>query len=313
VVLTSLGAGPDDVGARLDRWLAARFSDVSRARLQGLIEAGHVRVDGKVVKAAHRLRSGETIAVDIPPLEPDRLEPEPMTLTIVHEDHDVLVLDKPAGLVVHPGAGHSRGTLAAAVLAHAPSVATVGGARRPGIVHRLDKDTSGLLVIAKTREAYDALVAQLAERTVTRRYLAVVHGRVARSEGVVDAPIGRHPYERVRMAIRPLRHGKRAVTRYKVVERFDRFTYMEARLETGRTHQIRVHMASLGHPIVGDKLYGGRAPRLHIPFEGHALHAAVLSFMHPVTQHRMEFSAPVPARMQGLLSHLRDSGRAGSG
>ena len=309
MTLTALAVDPRDAGARLDRWLAKHLSDLSRARLQHLIDEGRVRVDDKIVKAAYRLRGGEAIRVEIPPPEPDQLEPEPMALAIVHEDDDVLVLDKPAGLVVHPGAGHARGTLAAAVLAHAPSVATVGGARRPGIVHRLDKETSGLLVIAKTRPAYESLVDQLAARTVARRYLAIVHGRVARAEGTVDAPIGRHPHDRLRMAVRPERHGKRAVTRYKVLERFANFTYLEARLETGRTHQIRVHLASLGHPIVGDTVYGRRAPALPVPFEGHALHATGLAFLHPVTQNRMEFSAPVPLRFENFLSHLRNAVR----
>ena len=313
MTVTSLAVDPTDAGARLDRWLAERLSDLSRARLQHLIEEGRVRVDDKIVKAAYRLRGGEAIRVDIPPREPDDLEPEPMALAIVHEDDDVLVLDKPAGLVVHPGAGHARGTLAAAVLAHAPSVAMVGGARRPGVVHRLDKDTSGLLVIAKSRAAYESLVAQLADRTVTRRYLAIVHGRVARAEGVVDAPIGRHPHDRVRMAIRPERHGKRAVTRYKVLERFADFTLLEAKLETGRTHQIRVHLASLGHPIVGDTIYGRRAPHLPVPFDGHALHATALAFVHPVTQKRMEFGVPPPARFENFLSHLRNRLRPASG
>jgi 23S rRNA pseudouridine1911/1915/1917 synthase len=306
--MTALRVEPAAAGTRLDRWVTDLFPELSRARAQGLIAGGHVRVDGGPRKPAHRLRAGELVEIEIPPPPPETLVPEAAALTIVHEDDHVLVLDKPAGLVVHPGAGHSRGTLAAALLAHAPGIAGVGGPRRPGIVHRLDKDTSGLLVVAKTRAAYDSLVDQLARRAVTRAYLAVVHGRVRTDAGIVDKPIGRHPHDRVKMAVRPAGRGKRAVTRYRVLERFDDLTLIEARLETGRTHQIRVHMASLGHPVAGDPVYGGRRRRpLPVPFEGLALHAAALAFLHPVTGELREFTAPLPPRIDGLLSHLRNS------
>jgi 23S rRNA pseudouridine1911/1915/1917 synthase len=297
-----------DAGTRLDRWLAARVPELSRARLQALIDLGHVRIDGSAPKASRRLVGGEEIHLEIPRAAPETLVPEPIALSVIHEDRDVLVVDKPVGMVVHPGAGHATGTLAAAVLAHAPGTAGVGGARRPGVVHRLDKDTSGLLVIAKTALAYEALTAQLVARTVTRRYRAVVHGPVKTDTGVVDAPIGRHPRDRIRMAIVP--RGKRAVTHYAVLERFSQFTDLDVRLETGRTHQIRVHMASLRHPIAGDDLYGGRIARAPLPvaLSGLALHAARLAFLHPVTGNRMEFASPLPARMERLLSRLRDGG-----
>ncbi|HKQ65768.1 MAG TPA: RluA family pseudouridine synthase [Methylomirabilota bacterium] len=306
--MTALTVEPASAGARLDRWLSERLPNLSRARLQALIRGGLVRVDGAVLKAAFRLRGGERIDVEIPPPPDETLAPEPVPLSIVYEDDHVLVVDKPAGMVVHPGAGRSQGTLAAAVLAHAPATAGVGGPRRPGIVHRLDKDTSGLLVVAKTAAAYDDLVTQLAARTVTRRYLAVVHGRVRANESVVDAPIGRHPSDRVKMAIRPAGRGKRAVTRYRVLERFAHFTLLEVRLETGRTHQIRVHLASLGHPVVGDDVYG--KPRLHSPvsIEGYALHATALAFMHPAFRKVIECTAPLPERIEHLLSHLRHEG-----
>jgi 23S rRNA pseudouridine1911/1915/1917 synthase len=305
LVLTVEGTA---AGMRLDRWLVTAVPDLSRARVQALIDAGHVRVAGTTPKAAQRLRGGETVVIEVPSPPPQELEPEPIALTIVHEDAHVLVVDKPAGMVVHPGAGVSHGTLAAGALAHAPEIAAVGGQRRPGVVHRLDKGTSGLLVLAKTTLAYHALVAQLAARDVTREYLAIVHGVLARVEGRIEAPIGRDPRHRQRMAIRPPGEGRRAVTRFRVLERFDGFTLVECRLETGRTHQIRVHLASLGHPVAGDATYGRGRGDLAVRFEGVALHAARLAFVHPLTQCRMEFSAPLPARLQGFLSHLRDTG-----
>jgi 23S rRNA pseudouridine1911/1915/1917 synthase len=310
--VAALRVEPGAAGERLDRWLRGRLPALSRAKLQALIADGHVRLDGRVPKPSHKLRGGERVEVEIPPPPAETLEPEATPLVIVHEDAHVLVVDKPAGMVVHPGAGHARGTLAAAALAHAPGIAGVGGPRRPGIVHRLDKGTSGLLVLAKTPAAYDALVAQLASRTVTRTYLAVVHGRVRRDAGVIDAPIGRHPHARVKMAVRPAGRGKRAVTRYRVLERFKEFTYLALSLETGRTHQIRVHLAALGHPVAGDAVYGGRRPApLPVAVDGYALHAAQLAFAHPATGARVEFAAPLPARMERLLSHLRHSGAPG--
>jgi 23S rRNA pseudouridine1911/1915/1917 synthase len=304
--VTVLTVEPASAGARLDRWLSERLTDLSRARLQSLIRGGLVRVDGAASKAAHRLRGGERVEIEVPPPADETLTPEPVPLSIVYEDPHVLVVDKPAGMVVHPGAGRSGGTLAAAILAHAPTTAGVGGPRRPGIVHRLDKDTSGLLVVAKTPQAYDDLVEQLAARTVTRRYLAVVHGRVRANDAVVDAPIGRHPTDRVKMAIRPAGRGKRAVTRYRVLERFADFTLLEVRLETGRTHQIRVHLASLGHPVVGDSVYGKPRTRSPIPLDGYALHATGLAFVHPAFRKMIECAAPIPARIERLLLHLRD-------
>ena len=292
-------------GLRLDRWLVSMVPELSRARLQALIDEGHVRVGGAARKAAYRLHGGEAVEIEVPPTPPEELVPEPIALDIVHEDDHVLVVYKPAGMVTHPGAGVSRGTLAAAALAHAPGIAGVGGPRRPGVVHRLDKGTSGLLVIAKTWAAYYALVAQLAAREVTREYLAVVHGRMTRTEGRVEAPIGRDPHHRQKMTIRPAGQGRRAITRFRVLERFTGFTLVECRLETGRTHQIRVHLASLGHPVVGDEVYGRVRDRPPVALEGFALHAARLAFVHPATRTRLEFVAPLPPRMDRLLSHLR--------
>jgi 23S rRNA pseudouridine1911/1915/1917 synthase len=304
--------GPADAGRRLDHWLVRQKPAASRARLQGWITAGHVRVGGRPRKASYRLRVGDDVEVDVPPAAPETLAPEPRPLPIVYEDDAVLVVDKPAGWVVHPGAGQATGTLAAAVLAHAPQTAGVGSPRRPGIVHRLDKGTSGLLVIAKTAQAYDSLTAQLAARTVSRRYLAIVHGQIRRERGVIDVPIGRHPHDRIRMAVRPRGQGKRAVTRYRVIERFPAadFTYLEVALETGRTHQIRVHLAHEGHPVMGDLTYRPRSARdPELAIEGFALHATALGFVHPVTQKRVEFSVSPPLRIERLLSHLRSRER----
>jgi 23S rRNA pseudouridine1911/1915/1917 synthase len=306
--------GPADAGRRLDHWLVRHRPAESRARLQGWIAAGHVRVGGCPRKASYRLREGDEVQVEAPPSYPEVLVPESRQLAIVYEDDSVLVVDKPAGWVVHPGAGQATGTLAAAVLAHAPETAGVGGPRRPGIVHRLDKGTSGLLVIAKTAQAYESLTAQLAARTVSRRYLAVVHGQVRREHGVIEAPIGRHPHDRVRMAVRPAGQGKRAITRYRVIERFPMtgFTYLHVTLETGRTHQIRVHLAHEGHPVVGDPTYRPKSMSYPgVAFDGVALHAAGLAFLHPITQKLMEFSVSPPHRIELLLSHLRSRERTG--
>ena len=305
---------PEDAGLRLDRWLAARLPELSRTRLQALVEAGRVVVAGRPRKAAYRLRAGERVSLEFPPPAPEALAPEQIPLAVLYEDEHLLVVDKPAGMVVHPGAGHRSGTLAAALLAHAPSVGGVGGPGRPGIVHRLDKGTSGLLVVAKRAQAYEGLVKQFAARSVSRQYLALVHGEVKAPQGIIEAPIGRHPQSRIRMAVTPAGRGKAAVTRFAVLECFSGFTYLEARLGTGRTHQIRVHLAFLGHPVVGDETYRRPStPRVRDPvlaalvagLNGVALHAATLGFVHPATGERHEFTSPLPERIARLLSHLR--------
>ncbi len=306
-----------EAGTRLDIWLAARLPDLSRTRIRALVDAGHVRVAGAARKASHRLKAGDRVEAEVPPPAPEEMAAEAIPLSIVFEDEHVLVVDKPAGMVTHPGAGQRTGTLAAAALAHAPQMAGVGGPRRPGIVHRLDKGTSGLIVLAKTLQAYESLTAQLARRTVSRRYLCLVHGAPPRAHGVIDAPIGRDPRSRVRMAVATGGRGKRAVTRFQVLERFRGVSYLECRLETGRTHQIRVHLASLGHPLVGDESYGRRvlrkAPspelaRLIAGLGGVALHAAGLSFLHPATGRPVEFTSPLPNRIERVVSHLRTGG-----
>lgn len=309
----------DEGGVRLDQWLTVRLPDLSRTRIRRLIDDRAARVDGRIVKAAHRLRGGEVVEAEVPPRPPETMAPEAIPLAIVYEDADVLVVDKPVGMVTHPGAGHPTGTLAAAALAHAPEMEGVGGPRRPGIVHRLDKGTSGLIVLAKTQAAYESLTVQLARRTVSRRYLCLVHGIPRAASGTIDRPIGRDTRSRTRMAVMPEGKGKRAVTRYSVLERLGAEALVECRLETGRTHQIRVHMASIGHPLLGDSTYGGRArtsalgPDVLSRLRGVALHAIGLSFEHPVTGEPCEFSSPLPYRIEGVLSHLRSAARPARG
>jgi 23S rRNA pseudouridine1911/1915/1917 synthase len=309
--------GPDAAGIRLDRFLQAQAPDLSRTRLQALIAGGQVQVTGGAAKASHRLRAGARVSIEVPPPEPLALQAEPIPLAVVYEDADLLVIDKPVGLVVHPGAGHRTGTLVHALLAHCgASLSGVGGARRPGIVHRLDRGTSGLLVVAKNDQAHLGLARQLKARTVERRYVTLVHGRLLHAAGVVEAAIGRDPRDRLRMAVRPAGAGRPAVTRYRVLERFVRpspLTLVEATLGTGRTHQIRVHLAHLGAPVVGDRTYRRRGtPPLDPEFASHvaalggqALHAATLGFIHPRTGASHRFEAPLPPALAALLAWLR--------
>jgi 23S rRNA pseudouridine1911/1915/1917 synthase len=311
----------EEAGLRLDRFLSARAPDLSRTRLQSLIAAGRVAVEGRVRKASHRLRAGERVTVEVPPPVALDLVPEPIPLDVVYEDDALLVVNKPAGLVVHPSAGHGTGTLVHALLAHCgPALSGIGGVRRPGIVHRLDRGTSGLLVVAKTDGAHLALARQLKARSVERRYLALVHGAVPRAEGIVEAPIGRDPRDRLRMAVRPAGQGRLAVTRYRALERFAApapLSYLGLQLGTGRTHQIRVHLAHLGFPVVGDRTYrrrgvaagGPELARRVAALGGLALHAAVLGFTHPETGEPLRFEAPLPPAFAALLTWLRGQGR----
>jgi 23S rRNA pseudouridine1911/1915/1917 synthase len=308
-----LVAGAEARGVRLDRFLAAHLPDISRARVQALIEEGAVRVDGAAAKASVRLREGTLVAVVIPEPAPADPQPEDLPLAVVHDDPRFLVIDKPAGLVVHPGAGAASGTLVNALLFHVRDLSGVGGVLRPGIVHRLDKGTSGLVVIAKDDAAHRALSAQFAAREVRKEYVAVVHGLPARAEGTIDRPIGRDPVHRRRMAIDAPR-ARAARSTYAVRERLDGAALLDVRIHTGRTHQIRVHLASLGHPIAGDELYGGRrTPSSRRPaaraalaaFPRPALHAARLGFRHPATGDPLAFESPLPPDLQALLGALR--------
>jgi len=287
-------------GRRLDQALAELMPEHSRSRLQQWIAAGAVRVDGAAAVARHKLRGGESVEVDAlsrPPLDD---APEAIALTVVHEDDAIIVLDKPAGLVVHPGSGNPDGTLLNALLHHAPALAALP---RAGIVHRLDKDTSGLMVVAKTPAAQGALVRDLAAHAVRREYLALAHGDLARPL-TIDAPIGRHPTQRTTMAV--VARGKPARTHVEVVERFGAATLVRCRLETGRTHQIRVHLAAAGHPLIGDPAYGRRAARGGtLAFHRQALHAARLALTHPVTGRALRFDAPAPADFTALVAAVR--------
>jgi 23S rRNA pseudouridine1911/1915/1917 synthase len=295
---------PEDcAGLRLDQVLARLMPDFSRNRLALWARRGRVSVNGRPALPKQKVWQGERISVQ-PESDPRDLafRPENIRLDIVFEDETLLVVNKPAGLVVHPGSGNWQGTMLNALLQHAPALKELP---RAGIVHRLDKETSGLLVVAKTLPAHTHLVRQLQERSVTREYLAVAHGRVARS-GKVDAPVGRHPVKRTRMAI--LARGKPAVTHYEVIERFARATLLRCRLETGRTHQIRVHLSSLGHPLIGDPAYGGKAghfSNVAPDFSRQALHAEKLALVHPASKRTMAWHAELPADMQVLITALR--------
>ena len=316
----------EEQGRRLDRVLAAAWPDLTRSRIQVLVAAGHVTVDGKPAKASQPVKAGSDVHATLPAPVPSALIPEARPLAIVYEDDDLLVLDKPAGLVVHPGAGVKSGTLAHALLAHTPGIAQVGGALRPGIVHRLDKDTSGLLVVARTEPAFRALAADLAARRIRRRYLALVWGSPRWDEERIEAAIGRDRKDRKRMAVVPAgRAGARtAATRARVLARLPReamrprFALLDLSLETGRTHQIRVHLSHCGHPVVGDSIYGGAAKKaLSLPpaerrlahqlvteLGRQALHACELEFRHPRTGETLLFRAPPPADLSRALAAL---------
>nr|WP_326126374.1 RluA family pseudouridine synthase [uncultured Oscillibacter sp.] len=297
----TLRPGEDQAGRRADVWLAEAVEGLTRSAAARLLEEGRVTRGGKPLSKSARLDGGETVEVSLPEPEPVDLVPQDIPLDIVYEDGDVIVVNKPKGLVVHPAPGHPDGTLVNALLFHCgDSLSGVGGALRPGIVHRIDRDTSGLIIAAKNDRAHQALSAQLQDHTLARTYQCVVTGSLRQDSGTVDAPIGRHPTDRKRMAVVP--NGRPAVTHYQVLERFPGFTHVQCRLETGRTHQIRVHMAHIGHPILGDTVYGAKKP---VPgLRGQCLHAAGLRFRHPRTGELVELSAPLPPEFQEQLRKL---------
>jgi 23S rRNA pseudouridine1911/1915/1917 synthase len=300
---------------RLDRFLAEQLPELTRSQLKRLVEEGLVTLDQATAKAGARLKGGETVSVNFPPAAPVETLPQSIPLHIFYEDAHLIVIDKPAGLVVHPAPGHAQGTLVNALLHHCTDLAGIGGELRPGIVHRLDKDTSGVMVAVKNDAAHNSLARQFQEHTVKRRYVALLHGLVQADTGVIDRPIGRHPVDRKRMSVHA-RRGRQAVTRWRVLRRFDkdRLTLAELVLETGRTHQIRVHLGEMNFPVVGDPVYGGskrlagitdpQLRRLVQQLGRQALHARLIGFLHPQTGEYLEFESPLPADMQGLLDYL---------
>lgn len=315
----NLTVAPAEAGQRLDLFLSYHLPDCSRSHAAHLIEKAHVRVDGVARKASYRLKPGEKVCANPPPPEPVAVVPEPVAFTIVYEDASLIVVDKPAGLVVHPAAGHAAGTLVNGLLHHCRDLEGIGGERRPGIVHRLDKDTSGLLVVAKNDRVHQHLSRQFKARQVDKSYLALVWGTPDKESGCIDRPVGRHAVERKRMAV--VAHGGReALTLWQVRERLPGTTLLSVTLKTGRTHQIRVHCQSIGHPLVGDPVYGRRglnklarnaaAPEaLLSQARRQMLHAARLAFTHPDSDRLLIFEAPLPADMTALLGALREVAR----
>lgn len=290
-------------GIRIDRILTEKCTDHSRSYLQKLIKDGQVSVNGRTAKANYKVQEGDLVRLILPDIEEPDIIPQEIPLDILYEDDYLLVVNKPKDMVVHPSAGHMDGTLVNAVLAHCQgNLSGINGVLRPGIVHRIDKDTTGALLICKDDATHRELAEQLKVHSIRRRYRAVAYGNFKDDEGVVEGPIGRHPIDRKKMAVN-YKNGKDAVTHYRVLERFGNATYIECRLETGRTHQIRVHMASIGHPLLGDEIYGSGKNPYHL--QGQALHAMVLGFIHPHTGEYMEFEAPLPDYFVKLLDKLR--------
>jgi len=300
----TLRAEPEDAGKRLDVWLAERLDTLSRSAAQRLTEEGRVLLDGRPAVKRCRLSGGERAEVTLPDPEPLEAVPQDIPLGVVYEDEDVIVVNKPKGLVVHPAPGHPDGTLVNALLYHCgASLSGIGGALRPGIVHRIDRDTSGLILAAKNDFAHQKLAAQLQSHTLARTYECVAVGTLREDAGTVDAPIGRSPSDRKKMAVVP--GGRRAVTHWEVLDRYPGYTHVRCRLETGRTHQIRVHLASIGHPLLGDAVYGKAVPGL----QGQCLHAAGLRFLHPRTDTLVCLNCPPPEEFQAVLRRLSASPR----
>lgn len=296
---------PEDAqkNLRIDKFLAEQLPDQSRSYLQKLLKDGKVSVNDTTVKANYKVQLSDVIRFELPDPEVPDILPEDIPLDILYEDDDVLLINKPKGMVVHPSAGHYTHTIVNAVMYHCKDhLSGINGVMRPGIVHRIDMDTTGVIVICKNDSAHQSLAEQLKEHSITRKYRALVHGNLKEDQGTIEGPIGRHPVDRKKMAINR-QNGKPAVTHYKVLERFGSYTFVECQLETGRTHQIRVHMASIGHPLVGDIAYG--PAKCPFRLQGQCLHAMVLGFIHPRTGKYMEFTAPLPEYLTKLLENLK--------
>lgn len=294
----------DDVGKRIDKYLSEVLEDYSRSFVQKLVKDEQLTVNDKKIKSNYKLREGDNILVNIPAPKELDIVAENIPLEILYEDQDVLLVNKPQGMVVHPAPGHYTGTLVNAIMYHCKdSLSGINGVMRPGIVHRIDKDTSGVLIICKNDLAHASIANQLKEHTITRKYNAIVYNNIKDDVGTINAPISRHPKQRKQMAIVP--GGKEAITHYHVLERLNQFTHVELQLETGRTHQIRVHMTSIHHPLLGDPVYGPKSNRFKL--KGQALHARVLGFVHPTTNTYMEFEAPLPSYFTHILEKIRRS------
>lgn len=290
-------------GVRIDKWIAETLEDLSRSRIQQLLKEEHIFVNGKSVKANYKVAEGDLIEIDVPEATEPDIVAENIPLDILYEDDDILIVNKPKGMVVHPAAGHYTGTLVNAIMYHCKDcLSGINGVMRPGIVHRIDMDTTGSLIVCKNDQAHQNVALQLKEHSFKRIYHAIVHGVIKEDSGTVNAPIGRHPIDRKKMSI-ACKNGKPAVTHYRVLKRFEKFTYVECELETGRTHQIRVHMTSIHHPLLGDAVYGpGKSP-MHL--QGQTLHAKVLGIVHPRTGEYLEVEAPLPEYFQDLLKKLK--------
>ena len=292
----------EDVGNRVDKYLNSILCDKSRSYLQGLIESGNIKVNDKIVKSNYKLKEFDEISLNLPVPQELDIKAENIPLNILYEDSDVIVVNKEKGMVVHPAPGNYSGTLVNALLYHCTDLSTINGVVRPGIVHRIDKDTTGILVVAKNDESHNFLAKQLKEHSMKREYYALVEGRLKEQKGTIDKPLGRNKNDRLKMAI--AQNGKRAVTHYEVIEIYNNCSLIKCVLETGRTHQIRVHMASIGHPLLGDPLYGYAKQKYKV--KGQMLHARVLGFIHPRTKEYMEFSAELPEDFLELINKVRN-------